>query len=163
MVAERDALDIQTIEGDMKDLSRFQDGSFGLIFHPVSNTFVDDVRPVWKEAFRVLKKGGILLAGFMKPDVYLFDWELAEKTGELRVKYKLPYADVTDLDEEEKQRRLKNNEPMEFSHTLTEQIGGQLDAGFIITGFYEDSYEPFEDDPLPEYMDICIATRAVRP
>jgi SAM-dependent methyltransferase len=162
-VAERDRLDIKTVEGDMSDLSQFEDGSFGLIFHPVSNIFVPDVRIVWKEAFRVLNKGGVLLAGFMNPAVYLFDWELAEKTGELRVKYKLPYADITDLDGTEKQKRLGKNEPVEFSHTLEDQIGGQIDAGFLIAGFYEDRHKPIDEDPLPKYMDICIATRAVKP
>ena len=51
MVAEREGLEIATVEGDMRDLSVFEDGSFDLIVHPVSNVFVPDVRPVWREAF----------------------------------------------------------------------------------------------------------------
>ncbi len=146
----------------MRDLSRFTDASFDLIFHPVSNTFVTDVRVVWKEAFRVLRKGGVLLSGFSNPAIYLFDWELAERTGELHVKYKLPYSDETDLDEEEKQRRLSKGEPMEFSHTLDDQIGGQIDAGFVITGFYEDRYGLGDKDPVSPYMATEFATRAVK-
>ena len=38
LVAERDGLSIETVEGDMRDLSRFADNSFDLIFHPVSYT-----------------------------------------------------------------------------------------------------------------------------
>ena len=121
-----------------------------------------DVRIVWKEAFRVLRKGGVLLSGFMNPAVYLFDWELAESTGKLHVKYKLPYADVTDLDEAEKQKKLEKGEPMEFSHTLNDQIGGQTDAGFVITGFYEDRQGPEAKDPFRLYMATYIATRAVK-
>ncbi len=30
--------------------------SFDLIIHPVSNTFVPNVLPVWKEAYRVLSQ-----------------------------------------------------------------------------------------------------------
>ncbi len=41
----------------MRDLSRFPDASFDIVFHPVSNIFIDDVRPVWKECHRVLRKG----------------------------------------------------------------------------------------------------------
>ena len=63
-VAARDSLQIRTVEGDMADLSQFSDSSFDLIVHPVSNTFVPDVRPVWKEAFRVLRQDGALLSGF---------------------------------------------------------------------------------------------------
>jgi SAM-dependent methyltransferase len=162
-VAERDSLAIRTVEGDMQDLSQFGDASFNLIFHPVSSNFVHDVRRVWKEAFRVLRKDGLLLAGFINPAVYLFDWELALSTGKLEVKYKLPYADETDLTGKEKQKRLEKNEPMEFSHTLEDQIGGQIEAGFIITGFYEDRQSAEDKDPVAPYMATCVATRAVKP
>ncbi len=161
-VAERDSLVIRTVEGDMRDLSQFADASFDLIVHPVSNTFVPDVRIIWKEAYRVLRKGGVLLSGFMNPAIYLFDWELAESTGQLHVKYKLPYADITDLGEAEKQRRLAKGEPMEYSHTLDDQIGGQIDAGFVITGFYEDRQAPEDKDPVTPYMATIIRTRALK-
>lgn len=163
IVAERDALDIRIVEGDMSNLRQFKDASFGLIIHPVSNVFVPDVRSVWQEAFRVLETGGILLSGFLNPAVYLFDWKLAESTGDLRVKYKIPYSDIIDLDEFERKKRLANKEPMEFSHTLDDQIGGQIDAGFVITGFYEDRQEQEDKDPVALYMATCIATRAVKP
>jgi SAM-dependent methyltransferase len=161
-VAERDGLSIRLIEGDMADLNMLDSISYDLIVHPVSNTFVPDVRPVWREAFRVLRHGGILLAGFMNPATYLMDYELAERTSVLQVKYRIPYADIHDLPAEEKQRRLERGEPMEFSHTLDDQIGGQLAAGLIITGFYEDRTPPSQNEPLTMYMPNCMATRAVK-
>ena len=50
---------------------------------------------------------------------------------------------------------------VEFSHTLSEQIGGQLRAGFRLVDLYEDTnqYGVFHDLNLPAY----IATRAVKP
>ena len=66
-VAERESLDLKTVQGDMRDLSAFADESFDLVFHPVSNLFVPEVRPIWNEAFRVLRSGGALLAGFLNP------------------------------------------------------------------------------------------------
>ncbi|MFC1954840.1 class I SAM-dependent methyltransferase, partial [Chloroflexota bacterium] len=98
-VAERDSLTISTVEGDMADLSNFRELSFDLIIHPVSNVFVPDVRPVWVEAFRVLRPGGILMSGFDNPALHLFDYEYANKTGILQVKYKLPYSDMESLAE----------------------------------------------------------------
>ena len=71
-------------QGDMRDLSAFADESFDLVFHPVSNLFVPEVRPVWKEAFRVLRSGGSLLAGFLNPVVYVFDLELADEHGRVQ-------------------------------------------------------------------------------
>jgi len=67
MVAERDGLELCLEEGDMADLSRFDDGSFDLIFNPASNCFVEDLTPVWRESFRVLQPGCVLLIGHMNP------------------------------------------------------------------------------------------------
>jgi SAM-dependent methyltransferase len=163
MVAERESLALTTVEGDMADLSTFPGERFALIVHPVSNVFVPDVRPVWREAFRVLRHGGALLAGITHPAVYLFDYELAERTGILRVRHTLPYSDVESLPPEEKQRYVAEGLPFEFSHTLEDQIGGQLDAGFVLTGFYEDRYGPEEEDPLSRYMPTFIAMRSIKP
>jgi SAM-dependent methyltransferase len=161
LVAERESLDLRSVQGDMRDLSLFAGGSFDLVFHPVSNLFVPKVRPVWAEAFRVLRSGGTLVAGFLNPVNYIFDLELADETGELRVKYELPYAAPTSLDEESLRAQMERGEPLEFSHTLEDQIGGQIDAGFVISGFYEDRHG--DDDPLAAYMPTLIATRATKP
>ena len=163
LVAERHALDITTVEGDMADLSMFSDHCFNLIVHPVSNCFVPDVRPVWVEAFRVLRRGGVLLAGFSNPVIYLFDYDLADRTGVLQVKYALPYSDLTSLNAEERQQYMETETPLEFSHTLEDQIGGQLDAGFLLTGFFEDAYGEEENDLLTNYMPTFIATRSIKP
>ena len=64
LVCSQNNLVVKTIQGDMRDLSVLEDASFDLIFHPCSNGFINDIIPVWKECFRVLKKGGILLSGF---------------------------------------------------------------------------------------------------
>lgn len=160
LVAGRESLDLETVQGDMRDLSAFADGSFDLVFHPVSNLFVPEVRPVWAEAFRVLRSGGTLLAGFLNPAVYIFDLELADSTGELRVKYELPYGAATSLSDEELRGKVERREPLEFSHTLEDQIGGQIVAGFVISGFYEDRHR---DDPIAAHMPTYVATRAIKP
>src|SRR5215210_8145519 len=94
-VAERESLDLKTVEGDMRDLSAFADESFDLVFHPVSNLFVPDVGPVWAEAFRVLRRGGALLAGFMNPAFYIFGSQ-DEGHDRLEVRYRLPFSDLED-------------------------------------------------------------------
>jgi SAM-dependent methyltransferase len=157
MVGRRDGLKLVTVEGDMRDLSIFGEGCFDLIFHPVSNVFIPDVRPVWREAFRVLRPGGILLAGFSNPALYIFDGPLAER-GVFEVKYRLPF-DATQLTEEERRHEFGEEWPLEFSHSLEEQVGGQLEAGFLLTGLYESE----RDCPLGKYMPAYIATRAVKP
>ena len=90
MVARREGLVLVTVEGDMRDLSSFETGSFDLVFHPISNCFCPQVRSVWSEAFRVLRPGGVLLAAFNNPAIYIFDGPLAMK-GEFEVRYHLPF------------------------------------------------------------------------
>ena len=158
-VAKRAGLTITTILGDMRDLSAFADGSFAMVFHPCSNAFVPEVRPVWHEAFRVLRPGGVLLAGFTNPVEYLFD-AVSYERGELIVRHALPYSDVTDATPEERAQRLANGEPLSFGHTLEDQIGGQLDAGFVLTAMFEDRWP---ETTLGRWMAAYIATRALRP
>ncbi len=161
LVADRDGLSISTVQGDMADLSIFEDGQFDLIFHPVSNCFVPDINKVWRECFRVLKPGGRLLSGFMNPASYLFDYAKAETSGQLTVEFSLPYSNI-DAGEKYKQETIGKGEPIQFSHTLDSQIGGQLAAGFTINGFYEDEWTD-EDMLLNPYMSTSMATLAVKP
>ena len=166
-VAERDALNIHTMQGDMADLSVFEDASFDLVFHPISNLFAESVLPVWREAYRVLRPGGILMTGFINPIEFIFDRARIEETGELVVRYKLPYSDSESLSDGELRRLLEKGDALEFGHTLTDQIGGQCAAGFVITDFYEDRRLP-SDDPndheflLSQYTPVYIATRALK-
>ena len=163
LVAEREGLAIATVEGDMADLSMFSDESFDIVVNPVSNVFVPDVRPVWREAFRVLRSKGTLIAGFNNPVVYLLDYALIERTGKLEVKHALPYSDMEHLTENEKRRYEEQGIPFEFSHTLEDQIGGQIAAGFVMTGFYEDRDRVGDNSPLRSYTATYIATRATKP
>ncbi len=156
-VAEREGLQIKLVEGDMRDLSMFADESFDFIFNPVSNLFVPEVRPIWEEAFRVLRHGGTLLAGFMNPIFYIFDIDQAEQ-GVLEVAYKLPYADSEHPDV--MQKLMEKNFPLELSHSLSDQLGGQMEAGFHLISLYEDKHREFI---ISEYTPTYIATRALKP
>ena len=86
---------IETIQGDMADL-RLRRRPFRPDRPPRSNVFAHDVRPVWREVFRVLRPGGVLISGFASPVLYLFDY-FAMGRGEFRVTHRIPYSDVADL------------------------------------------------------------------
>jgi SAM-dependent methyltransferase len=159
LVALREELELRTELGTMTDLSRFADDSFDLIVHPVSNLFVPDVRPVWRECARVLLPGGALLAGFDNPAQCLFDVE-AETRGELVVRHRLPYSDRHSLPAETLRLLVQRGDPLEHGHSLEDQIGGQTAAGLQITGFYED-IQPGRR--LCDFMPIFVATRAIKP
>jgi len=153
MVAKREGYDIQILQGDMTKPLPFPDETFDLIFHPVSNCYVEEILPIWKECYRVLKKGGELLAGFDNGLTFLF-----EGNDPLRVVNPLPFNPLK-MPKERREQMIQNGEGIQFSHSLEEQIGGQLQAGFTLVSLYEDRDRP-GDSILREYMPQYMATRA---
>lgn len=130
-VARREGFTIAAIEGDMTQRFPFEDETFDLIFHPVSNCYIKDVEHVFREAYRVLKHGGIMLSGLGNEINCIVD------ADEERIVWKMPF-DPT-VDEAARAFMEKENCGMQFSHTLEEQIGGQLKAGFTLLDLYEDT------------------------
>jgi len=159
LVAEREALVLRTVDGDAADLSVFGDESFDLVVNPCSTVFMQDVRAVWRECHRVLRRGGILMTGSMNPAHYIFDLFKADE-GVLEVAHSIPYSDVTSLPKEALAEYLSRGLPVEFGHSLTDLLGGQCSAGFVITDLYEDLMSA---SPLARYHPNFIATRAVKP
>lgn len=159
-VAERENLDLRIEKGDTADLSRFADESFDLIFHPCSNCFMPRLEPIWRECFRVLRRGGVMLVGFTKPEVFIFDVEAEEKKGVLRVRHSLPYSDLESIDENERNKILQSGRPLEFSHTWEEQIGGQIAAGFVVTGFYEDYWSANSTSLINKHMPPFVGMKS---
>ena len=131
MVAEREGYQIEIIKGDMTKKLPFDDESFDFIIHPVSNCYVEEVQPIWQECYRVLKKNGRLLSGLDNGFNYVVD-ETQQK-----IVQSLPYNPI-------KNPSLLLNQDIsesgvQFSHTLEEQIRGQLQAGFQLVDLYEDT------------------------
>jgi SAM-dependent methyltransferase len=160
-VAERDNLEITTILGDMADLSQFADGSFDIVFNPGSTMFVPDVNPIYAEAFRVLRPGGRFMTGFMNPDQYMFDFDQHDNHKKLVVKHTKPFKSA-DLPQEERDIEFGAGSPLEFAHSLDDLMGGQVRAGFMITSFFEDDWDPAEDVMAP-FLPAMFATLAVKP
>lgn len=153
LVAEREAYDIRIVKADMTRALPFDDASFDLIFHPVSNCYVEQVEPIWRECYRVLKPGGVLLAGMDNGINFLFEGE-----RETEVVNSLPF---NPLKNPEQRKQLEEDEMgIQFSHTLDEQLGGQLRAGFRLTDLYEDvnSEGRLRDLNVPCYW----ASRAIK-
>ncbi len=132
-VAEREGYEIQIEKADMTNPLPYSDNYFDLIFHPVSNCYIEQVEPVWRECYRILKPDGRLLSGLDNGFNFLFDDEEHENiiTGSL------PFNPLRN--KAQKKLSLENDCGYQFSHTIEEQIGGQIKAGFRLVDLYEDT------------------------
>ena len=129
--AEREGYSVNIIRGDMTKPLPFPDETFDIIFHPVSNVYIKEVEPVFKECFRILKKGGALLCGLDNGINFMVD------DDEERIVNSFPFDP---LKNSEQLKQLADSDcGVQFSHTAEEQIGGQLKAGFVLTDIYEDT------------------------
>lgn len=131
LVAEREGYDINIVHSDMTKPLPFANDSFDLIFHPVSNCYIEDVCAVWRECFRVLKSGGILLAGLDNGLSYAFS------DDESALERSLPFNPLRD--EALYQECIQKDWGIQFSHTIEEQIGGQIKAGFVLQDVFSDT------------------------
>jgi len=146
--AAREGYAIETVRADMTLPLPFPDDCFDLIFHPVSNCYIRDVEPVWRECFRVLKHGGRLLAGLGNGISYAFD-------DDGKLDCPLPFDPLSDpaLYEES----LRNDWGIQFSHGIEEQVGGQLRAGLRLLDIYQDTdgAGPLHDYGVPTFFATC--------
>ena len=157
-VAERENYHINIVKADMSEQFPFDDHSFDLIFNPCSNQYVENIQPVWKECARVIRRGGILMMGFIKKEVFMFDPDY-KKEDFLITRHSVPFNPLKDWTKEQIEKRFEERMPLAFSHTLTEQIGGLIEAGFEITNLFEDCDGGGLHD---KYMNSYVAVRAVK-
>jgi SAM-dependent methyltransferase len=149
--AKEAGYEIQTLHFDMTNKLPFEDETFDIIFHPVANCYVEEVEGIFKECYRILKRGGIFVGGFDNGFNYVTN-------DEITISNKLPYNPLKN--EEQMQQALASDDGIQFSHTLEEQLGGQLKAGFILTDIYEDTNGEgrLEDLRIPTFF----ATRSIK-
>ncbi|MBQ8845820.1 MAG: class I SAM-dependent methyltransferase [Lachnospiraceae bacterium] len=144
-IANTEHLNIRIEKGNMCDLSRFSDDSFDYIVNPTSLMYVPDVRPVFKECYRVLKAGGIFIMAAPNPINYMCDFVNDENGGYYKAVNRMPYCS-SDFDE--------MGDWVEYGHTMEDYIGGQIECGFVINGYVECQLE--------DITELHFLTRAVK-
>jgi SAM-dependent methyltransferase len=54
-------VDIKILQGDMQDLSHFEEAAFDIVYHSYSLGFVPNARVVFQQVARVLRPGGVYI------------------------------------------------------------------------------------------------------
>lgn len=163
--ADTYGLTITTVQGDMADLRVLRDEheSFDLVVNPASTMFVPDLPKVWQQTYSVLKPGGKLIATTMNPMTYAFDKDELDTTAHPTLRYPVPYSDLSSLSKEGLDAIIDQGYALEYGHSLTDIIGGQLEAGFMLVGMMESywgkAFKIKGDKMFPQYIHTC----ALRP
>lgn len=141
-------LPITTHQGDMRDLSRFADRAFDVVWHAHSINFVPDPRPVFDGVARVLRPGGFYRLSFHNPFTQGVD---DAKWNGIGYPLNQPYIDGAEIDEDllftnpewefEDQngviQRIRG--PRSFRHTLSTLLNGLIQRGFGLRHFAEET------------------------
>lgn len=145
-------VEIQTRQGDMRDLSCFEEKIFDIVYHSYSLGFVPDARAVFQQVARVTRTGGVYHFDCANP----FFIGLGEKdwNGE-GYTLKRPYingAEVTYEDPDWVYDRSKLDAwippPREYRHTLSTVLSGLIEYGFVV--LHISDYSGFYPDPQAE-------------
>ncbi len=139
--------EVRTLQGDMRDLSRFTTASFDLVYHPHSINFVPEVEPVFREVARVLRQYGQYRVDFHNPVTHLVDSDVY--TPETGYALKHPYQDgevdfhaVFGTDQwvihQEDGTDVSIDHPRSWVHTFSTLIRALTNQGFVLQGMGED-------------------------
>ncbi len=149
-------LEIQTQQGDMRDLACFGADAFDMVYHPHSINFVPKVAPVFREVARVLRLHGQYRVDCHNPFTQLVDSD----TYNDRLGYglKLPYRDgEVDLQaafgtdqwtvKREDGSTLSIDHPRSWVHTFSTLVRALTANGFVLQGIGEEGTT--EECPQP--------------
>jgi 2-polyprenyl-3-methyl-5-hydroxy-6-metoxy-1,4-benzoquinol methylase len=156
-VCRRHGLQVECIKADMRALGRSAvAGPYDMVVVGLGLQFIEEPGVVWRQAAGMLVEAGRLLAAFVNPVQYMFEWPAYER-GEFRVAHALPYSDIGSLSESERLARFDADDPIEFGHTFEQTLGDLCRAGFAIDGFIEDVAQT---DPFSKYIATYYALSA---
>jgi SAM-dependent methyltransferase/DNA-binding XRE family transcriptional regulator len=130
LVAKREGYHIDIVQGDITKPLPFNDESFDYVINPVSLVYCEKIEPIFKEASRILKKGGVLIGGYDNGLNFITDNE------EKEIKNHFPYNPL--VNKEQEKEMLDDDAGYEFSHTTIETISAILKAGFVLEDCYQD-------------------------
>lgn len=135
-------LDVKLYQGDMRDLSRFENDSFDLIWHAFSINFIPDPQRVFDEVARVLRPNGLYRLEWHNPfsmGIDERDWTekgypLSRPYVDGEVIFENNFWDITN--EDGSQRQIEG--PREFKHTMSTVMNGLIMRGFNLLGMWEE-------------------------
>lgn len=157
-------LEVETVRGDIRDLSPLDGAGFDVVSHSYSLNFVPDARAVFRQVARVVRRGGLYRMMCANPFVMgasTKDWD--GRGYALAAPY-LDGAPVEGTDEEwvyERAGREEVRPPREYRHGLGTLVTGLAEQGFRLLRASEDESIHQKPDARPGTWDHFVSI--VRP
>ena len=150
-VAEHYQVEIETIQGDMRDLSALPKDHYDIVDQPYSLNFVPNATEVFAQVAQVIKPGGLYRFMCANPFVAgMTERDLHEDGYVLRRPYvqgeRIVYEDQPWVYD---QSQAKIDPPQEFRQTLSSLIAGLRSNGFNIEKLHEDMAYSVDIDAEP--------------
>jgi SAM-dependent methyltransferase len=140
--ADAYGVSVKTIQGDMRDLSVFNQSEFDIVWQPPSINNVAEAGKVITEVARVTKPNGFYFLEFGNPFIKGMDERSFDGRGYPLTRFYIDgeqveddYAEWEIWDEEGKIKLVEG--PKQFRHTFSTIINSLADGGFIIRRFWE--------------------------
>jgi len=145
-------VEIQTRQGDMRDLSSFEESSFDIVYHAYSLGFVPDARAVFRQVARVTRSGGLYHFKCANPFVVGLTERAWNGEGYSLKHAYVDGAEVTYEDQDWVYDRSKIDAkippPREYRHTLSTLFSSLVELGFVV--LHISDYSDFYPDPKAE-------------
>lgn len=152
LAAAHYGLEVETVRGDMRDLSALPDSAFDVVSHSYSLNFVPGPREVFRGVSRVVRAGGLYRFMCANPSAVGLSTRDWDGRGYTLTRPYVEGAPVETFDEEWVYDRGETAEPVrpgrEYRHGLGTLVGGLFEHGFAVERVSED--ESVSPDPAAE-------------
>jgi len=131
---------VKTVLCSMTDLSVFENDSFDIVHQPISICFVPDVSTVYREVFRILKKGGTYHVDHINPATHPTSYE-NDIDGWDGIGYRIgsPYIGGSlRIDEKGNENMICGEVDGEQRHLFIDMFCNLTEVGFQIKYIWED-------------------------
>lgn len=158
LVAGKYGFSVETLEGEMEDLSALVGRNFDLVYQPISAVYTPSVRRVYEQVGQVLRPGGWYWVAHWNP-VCVQMPEIGEWDGSayrLTVPQSMREVPVPQTEWIVDGKKVPCT-TWQYVHTLGELIGALCETGFEILGFHEDSDGDVSAEPRsPQHVAAFI-------
>jgi SAM-dependent methyltransferase len=143
-LAQEQGVEVDFIQGVAENLGAFPDAGFDLVLSSYAFDYITDLEAAYREAWRVLKPGGLFVFCLSHPWFQAVGWHLIDGSNAAPLGNYAAWPVVEDWD-----WTFESGASAPFRdhlRTLAQIVNGLIDAGFALERLLEQAYEDLGED-----------------